>query len=241
MTLRLDILTILISLNALTLCPPDSYSAPGSYKIYTPEELTKAIRETVKRDSGIAVEEIATVQVPRLSPIRSPKEGNLAITVEGEARGGRLPIELNLKVGDRTIRRQRVFVLLDVFETAWILKRDLRAGEQIKKGDLKKDKVASKMLSRGTIKDLQVAIGSKLKRTLKAGSPLKRRDLFIPKLIKRGAIVTLTFHRGGISLSAEGEALVDGQRGDIVRVKNLKSKKIVTGRVIGVNQVDVAR
>ena len=216
-------------------------AAPREYQVFSPEQLTAKITDVIKRESGIEQEDLASVTVPRLSPIRSPKSAKLAISVAGEMRGGRLPVELDLIDNERTLRRQRVFVTIDLYTSAWTLHRDMNPGDTITRADLREDRVGSKKVQRDVIKDPQVAIGSKLKRSLKAGSPVRRRDLSIPKLIKRGAIVSLVFHKAGISLSAEGEALGDGQRGDIVRVKNLKSKKIVTGRVIGVNKIDVSR
>ena len=221
--------------------PVQAISAPREYKIYTPEELILAIKEVIKRDSGIPAEDLAHIEIPPLSPIRSPKEAKLDTTVAGEMRGGRLPVELNLIVDNQSVRRQRIFVSIDLFATAWTTSRDLEAGSVITQDDIKQNKLASRLIKRDVITDPKLAIGSITKRSLPLGSPLKKGDLTIPKLVNRGALITLVFNKGGISLSAEGEALGDGRRGDIVRVKNLKSKKIVSGRVIGVNQVDVGR
>ena len=51
----------------------------------------------------------------------------------------------------------------------------------------------------------------------------------------------MIFQTQGIFLSAEGEALGNGRRGDMIKVKNLRSRKIVTGKVTGINEVTMER
>ena len=94
-------------------------AAPREYQVFSPEQLTAKIVDVIQRESGIEKEDLASVAVPRLSPIRSSATANLKVTVAGQLRGGRLPIELDLIDNNRTLRRQRVFVTIDLYTSAW--------------------------------------------------------------------------------------------------------------------------
>lgn len=201
------------------------------------KKIIKSVQESYKSD----LNNIAEISPPRLSPIRTSQDSTLDLKVVGDLRNGRLPIELSILKAEKVIRRQRLFVKIDFFTKTWALKSDYEAGHKIELDHIHEVKVPSRKISRDHISNPELAIGAQLIRASKANTPLKKSLLRIPKLIKRASIVELIFKKGGIYLVAEGEALGDGKRGDMIKVKNLKSKKIVTGRVIGVNKVDVGR
>ena len=163
------------------------------------------------------------------------------LKVVGDLRNGRLPVELSLLKAEKVIRRQRLFVKVDFFTKAWALKSDYEAGHKIELEHIHEVKVPSRTLSRDHINNPELAIGAQLIRASKANTPLKKSLLRIPKLIKELQLLSSSLKKVEFFLIAEGEALGDGKRGDMIKVKNLKSKKIVTGRVIGVNKVDVGR
>ena len=202
-------------------------------------EIHKKIISSVKKVYESDLENIAEIKPPRLSPIRMTRTAKVNLQIVGDLRNGRLPIELSLTEGKRVLRRQRLFVKLDFFTKVWALKDNFEAGHKLELSNIHEVKVASQKVTRGQITNPDMAVGARLLRASKANTPLKKSLLRIPKLVKRASIVELIFKRGGIFLIAEGEALGDGKRGDIIKVKNLNSKKIVTGRVIGVNKVDV--
>ncbi len=228
---------VLISMSASAFADKSTVDS----SLITEDTLKTLIISAIKEKMAAEQQDIATITPPRLSPVRNHKRAHLSVMVTGEARGGRIPVELRLEDKGVLLRRQRVFVSVDFFTPAWTLKRDLPAGYTLSLDDLHEGKVPSKSLKRGSITQPEQVIGSKLKRSGKANSSLVKTDLIIPKLVKRRSIVQLIFNRGGIKITSEGESLGDGQRGDRVKVRNLDSKKIVTGRVIGVNQVDVGR
>lgn len=52
--------------------------------------------------------------------------------------------------------------------------------------------------------------------------------------------VTMVVNTGGLRVSAVGEALQDGKVGQQIKVRNPDSKKVVTGTVVGANEVEIA-
>ncbi|WP_207456782.1 flagellar basal body P-ring formation chaperone FlgA [Azospirillum sp. SYSU D00513] len=84
-------------------------------------------------------------------------------------------------------------------------------------------------------------LGQVPRRVLAPGQPIRLRDLQSPRIIDKGAIVTITLVTGTMSLSAQGKALQDGGKGDVIRVVNTQSNRIVEATVAGINHVAVAK
>lgn len=65
----------------------------------------------------------------------------------------------------------------------------------------------------------------------------KRYTVSKPDIVKN-AMVTVNFRTGSdLNIAVEGIALSQGNKGDMIQVKNKRFNKIYTGEVIGVNQV----
>lgn len=78
----------------------------------------------------------------------------------------------------------------------------------------------------------EAAIGKQLKSALHPGAILHSHQLASPTLVKRGDRVTIMAQNGTIRVSVPGQARDNGAAGDLVRVKNLMSRKEITARVI---------
>ena len=92
----------------------------------------------------------------------------------------------------------------------------------------------------GALSDPALALGQEARVTIYPGRPLRPDDIGPPALVERNAIVPLIFQRGALEISTEGRALDRGGTGDVIRVMNLSSRTIVTGRVDSSGQVQVA-
>ena len=57
--------------------------------------------------------------------------------------------------------------------------------------------------------------------------------------IKRGQNVTVVRYENMIKISMQGRAIQDGSLGDKIRVLNIRSNKMVDGRVMGSGLVEV--
>ena len=72
-------------------------------------------------------------------------------------------------------------------------------------------------------------IGLEARVNLYPGRPVLLRDVGMPTVVERNAIVPLTFKRGGLVITLEGRALGRAGEGEAVRVMNLSSRSTVTG------------
>jgi flagella basal body P-ring formation protein FlgA len=83
------------------------------------------------------------------------------------------------------------------------------------------------------------ALGMQMRRSLRAGQPLRNADLVKPDLVQRDQAVTLIYQTAGLYLTTRGKALDAGTEGDVVNVLNIQSKRTVTGTVTGRGQVTI--
>ena len=61
-----------------------------------------------------------------------------------------------------------------------------------------------------------------------------------PLVLRVGSPVHIVVHSGGISLRAEGIAMEQGRIGRLIRVRNVRSGKVLRGRVIDEETVEVS-
>ena len=74
-------------------------------------------------------------------------------------------------------------------------------------------------------------IGRKLKKNLKMDQLLHPRHLYETFEIKNGDVLSIVSNIGNASITVSGEAQQSGNLGDLIRVKNIRSGKIIKGYI----------
>lgn len=120
-----------------------------------------------------------------------------------------------------------------------VLTRTIERGEIIGEADIAY--VESAEARAGMfVQDAADLIGKEARRPLRPQSPLRSSDVAAPLLIKKGALITLTYAVEGLRLSHQGVALASGAEGDVISVKNVQSDRVMKAIVAGQNIVRVA-
>ena len=94
------------------------------------------------------------------------------------------------------------------------------------------------MLDAGLLQDPKQAVGQKLKLSMPAGAVLYAQNLDAPPLVNRGERVTIMAKSQAIQITAPGEARNSGALGEMVRVKNLTSRREIQARVLSAGVVE---
>ncbi|HED36016.1 MAG TPA: flagellar basal body P-ring formation protein FlgA [Gammaproteobacteria bacterium] len=115
----------------------------------------------------------------------------------------------------------------NIIKTAQPLSR----GHILQKSDLMVNEEDLGRLKYGFFTDPQNLIGKQLTRRLKQNSIIRANYIKSPTLVKRGELVSIIAENSGYSVRMTGTAMMDGARGDRIRVKNLSSKRIIEGIV----------
>jgi len=105
--------------------------------------------------------------------------------------------------------------------------RPIRAQTIIAEGDLQVlDEDAP-----GAVTQIAALVGREARVTLYTGRPIMGDQVGPPAVIERNALVRMRYAQGALTIATEGRALDRGGVGERVRVMNLASRQIVTGRV----------
>lgn len=83
----------------------------------------------------------------------------------------------------------------------------------------------------GLMTNMDEAIGLTSKRALQPGKPITRSELVQPVLVKRDQPVMIVSHTAGITASMPGVALKNGRKGDVIKIRNSSSQRIISGVV----------
>ncbi|WP_456464464.1 flagellar basal body P-ring formation chaperone FlgA [Persephonella sp.] len=113
-------------------------------------------------------------------------------------------------------------------------KKDLLRGQIIKEEDIEIKKVPAQ---RGIITNKEVLLGAVVRTTLKKGKPVKPSMIIPDYPVKRRNYVKVIYDRNGIKIEITGIALENGIKGQIIKVKNQSTGKILPCKVIGKDTV----
>jgi len=129
---------------------------------------------------------------------------------------------------------------ISVFEEVAVATSPLMRGHIITPDDVHLEKrETAKIAGAHFIQDPAQAVGKALKRPVSAGKVIQASYLTMPRLIKRGQIVTILAETNGLVVRMNGKSMMDGAEGDLIRVQNPKSKKVVNGTVTASGEVRV--
>jgi flagella basal body P-ring formation protein FlgA len=123
-----------------------------------------------------------------------------------------------------------------------VLARRLEAGTVIGIADIDWLSVPDDRMV-GLVTEASELIDHELRRDTDGEEPVSEHDVMPPRLVVRGTLVTMKIEMPLMIVTAQGRALQDGKRGDVVRVINTQSNRTIEGTVesAGVVRISMAQ
>ena len=113
----------------------------------------------------------------------------------------------------------------------WALRQPENAGTRLTKADLAPETRLVSGVAAGYVTNLALLSRSTLRHPMPAGAVLHASDLLADFMVRHGEAVTLIASIDGIRVRTNGVALEDGRYGELIRVQNRASRKVVEGTV----------
>ncbi|MFN3578956.1 MAG: flagellar basal body P-ring formation chaperone FlgA [Pseudomonas sp.] len=182
------------------------------------------------------------VRVNRLDPrLRLPlcPEQALSASLESPAEPvGRVTVRLTCE-GDV---RWRLFISgqVSLFQNVLVATRPLGRHSLIARDDVALHERDIGQLSGAYLTEFEQVLGMRLRRQVNADTVLSPNQLEQDEVVKRGDRVVISAANPQVSVRMPGEALESGNTGAQIRVRNSRSGRVITGRVTGPGQVQVA-
>ena len=120
-----------------------------------------------------------------------------------------------------------------------VLLRQIGKTDVIAESDLTSREMPVRQLRKDTITDPAQLIGKSPHSDISAARPIRVSEVSMPVVIKKGDHVELSYTSAYLTIRTTGIALEDGEQGGMIRVKNEKSEKAVSGKAVAAGQVEV--
>ncbi len=237
--------------------PPESFRIEGEsatvtvrFRPVSAEVVVARVRQELLAGLPWAADE---VQVTLVQPLTAPlpalaDDEELAVRAKmrpGTRPPGRVQMDVQLVVrGEARLSLPLYFEVRPCVAVA-VCKRRVEPGREVTEADffVEQQPVAGNsadLASPATLK------GCKARRMLLPGQPIRAADVEDgarqaegPVLVKARESVKLQVRVGDLSVHALGQALQEGRRGQLIRVQNADSKKVLMARVIGPSLAEV--
>lgn len=227
------------------------------YRVMRPERIRLVMPKQVwisRAAQVVSASEIMEMVKARAAALSSNQGDGLLQTIAGRVRDAVLPVgevkwtvapigrnlsaggsrsfRVAAKVDGKEVWRTLVRVKQEVIQTIAVAVREIRRGQKIGPEDvlLKTQNVSGKKPGR-FITRLRDVVGKKAKRPIAPGEWVQTNMVLAPSAIKEGGRVTIEYRSALLHLSMPGVALVAGNSGDFIPVRNLQSGKIIYGVV----------
>ncbi|WP_457624720.1 flagellar basal body P-ring formation chaperone FlgA [Persephonella sp.] len=136
--------------------------------------------------------------------------------------------------GGKIVDRINISVRYRQFADVVFAKRDILKGETITIEDVIVRKTEKKA---GYITDIKSVIGARAKTNIPSGKPLKVSMVEPDYPVKKRSYVKVIYDRNGIKIEITGIALENGLKGQVIKVKNPSTGKVLSCRVLGKDTV----
>lgn len=152
---------------------------------------------------------------------------------------GKKILSLTFLVDGREAGEVKMSGDLQLYGEAACLNRQMLRHAVIEPADVKMVRRNVSMLNADLVKVPEQAAGKRLKSALRAGAILYEHLLEEPPVVEKGDYVTIQVRTDNLLVTVPGQAKEEGAPGDLVRVKNLMSRKDIFARVTGEDLVEV--
>jgi len=123
--------------------------------------------------------------------------------------------------------RARIEVLMDVVVSTKSLRRNVK----IERGDVRLVKKWFNRLPSNIISSHDAVVGMKLRTNVKLNTAITGNMVRSIPMVKRGKPVRIVFENGPIRITTIGFPEQDGMYGELIKVRNVSSKKVIYARV----------
>lgn len=151
---------------------------------------------------------------------------------------GVTPVKARISVGGRIYRDVNFVVSVKVFDFVLVANHDLRIETPVTESDFRLEEVPIDGRTE-YVKDAVEVTGLVPHRVIRAGTPISANYFNQPVVVLIGHPVKIIVRYKGIEATAQGVAMTRGRIGEIIKVRNESSKKIISAKVVDSGTVEV--
>lgn len=155
----------------------------------------------------------------------------LQIALPGGSRQDFSRLRYDLSCHDASSWSVSVTIKPDIYLPILMTKNTVERGERLTANDIQLKRHNISNLRGAYLTDPDDVVGLTAKRRIRPLQPLTASQLDMPILVTRGQKVIMIASQDGIEARTLGEAMKNGRKGELIQVRNLSSKQIVSAVV----------
>jgi flagella basal body P-ring formation protein FlgA len=209
-------------------------------KLSSPKTVRQHMADWMRVQAGVDQTLMIRFEKPS-DPLLSRDVGSkrLDLQVLGRQRLGKLTFRVRLYDQDRLDSDGRVTATVHAEQNVVVAVRSLQQGRPVSDADVRLEKRWIDSSYTRPANQLDRVVGKHLIRGKRVGDILQVTDVRAPILIKRGARVVLRYFNGPLIIQSSVRATENGEKGQYIVVENEESKRKVTARVTGPQEVTI--
>ena len=207
-------------------------------KFQSHDSIYELVKNTVVRNiSTLADYEISVIPLDSLLKLPECTEPLEAFTTTDLIKAGRTSIGVRCNAE----KKWSIFIsaVIKIYETVIVLSRPVQRGEIITRQHLAIEKRDVSKLRGDFINQAEQIENKQAARQMPAGTVLGLKSFIEPRLIKRGDKIIISAIQPGFTIRMNGAAMMDGTKGQLIRIKNENSGRIINATVIEAGLVTV--
>ena len=209
-------------------------AAAGSTATITGEVLQAAVQAHVEKNSPWPKGRIKVEFLESVPDVDVPSE-KVTIRIKGRANEdfiGQTSFTASLR-GTKPLREEHVKATLWVLMDVVVSTKSLSSGAVLGAGDVKILQKWYDAVPQNRISDLKEVIGKKLSVSVNPHMEITKNVLKDCPIVRRNQPVRIVLDNGSLCITASGVSQEDGMLGEVVRVQNTASKRVIHARVKG--------
>jgi flagella basal body P-ring formation protein FlgA len=118
-----------------------------------------------------------------------------------------------------------------VWREVWVARSPLKPGTPFEEADVARERRDVLNVREALLPDTLPSAALEIAETVAVGAPLSARTLRLRPVVRRGQLVDAQFVDGAMTISLKVEVLENGAPGQLVRVRNVQSRREFKGKV----------
>ncbi len=219
--------------NEVVISGPEKIVVRRAYQEISTQLIEKLVRERIKDIiPKWAKRYEASLNIPGFSKFAPIGDIDVFVDIPtfNKIKGRIISFPVIINIDGRKWKKLYITVNLILYADVPIAITSIKRGEKISKGDYKIEERRIERASFPYISPNKIS-GYVALRNIYPGNIIDLTYISRPYEVKRGEIVDVILKRGVITIMLKAQALENGNHGDIIQLKNLKSGKKFTGIV----------
>jgi flagellar basal body P-ring formation protein FlgA len=206
-----------------------------------PKTIRDAVNTYILRNAPWDSKQMRIKEIRFKEPVRVPS-GRITLQVAAPRHMdwiGGTPFTVQIWVQGQKIKRLTVPALIEVWSDVVVSTKPLGRFQPIQRDDIRIQRMNLAGVPSNAVVSLEQALGRRANRSIAPDCILRRDQIELAPVVKRGDIVQVVAETPVLRISVKGMAKQDGAKGDRIKVVNLRSKKVIYAQVVDGQTVSV--